>query len=252
MMKILIVEDESLAAERLEELILEIDPLIEVLAKIPSVEESVKWLRKNKADLIFLDIQLEDGLSFAIFDKVEVRSPVIITTAYDQYAIKAFKLNSIDYLLKPIKKEMLKESLTKYREMKSFYFEDLADVLKTLQEKGESYKRRFLVQYGNKIKKIETGEIAYFYALDKNVFLTTNSSNTYPVDYTLDKLMDLLDPQKFFRVNRKMIVCFDAIKNMIPYSRSRIKIELDPPAPKDVEALVSVERAASFKKWMDS
>jgi DNA-binding LytR/AlgR family response regulator len=250
-MKTIIIEDEKLAAERLEELIHEIDPSIEISEKLTSVEKSIKYLKQNKPDLIFLDIQLEDGLSFSIFDKVEIDVPIIFTTAYDQYAIKAFKLNSIDYLLKPIKKDELRYSLNKYKNIKTSYLMDFEQIIKSIQSKEVSYKKRFLIQYGQKIKKVETDEIAYFYAMEKNVFITALIGNTYPIDYTLDKLQEIIDPEKFFRINRKMIVSFDAIKNMIPYSRSRIKIELNPPAPKDIEALVSVERSSSFKEWMD-
>lgn len=250
-MKTVIIEDEKLAQERLEELINQVDSSIEVTAKLASVEESIKWLKKNEPDLIFLDIQLEDGLSFEIFDKVTIDVPVIFTTAYDQYAIKAFKLNSIDYLLKPIRKAELEEALNKYKNIKNSYLRDFEDVFNSIMNKEISYKKRFLVQYGQKIKKIETEEIAYFYAMEKNVFMTTYEKSNYPVNYSLDKLTEILDPEKFFRINRKMIISFDAIKNMIPFSRSRIKIELNPPAPKEVEALVSVERASSFKEWLD-
>jgi DNA-binding LytR/AlgR family response regulator len=250
-MKTIIIEDEKLAADRLEELIHEIDPSIEISAKLTSVEQSIKYLKQNKPDLIFLDIQLEDGLSFSIFDKVDIDIPIIFTTAYDQYAIKAFKLNSVDYLLKPIKKDELRESLNKYKNIKSSYLMDFEDIIRSIQSKEISYKKRFLIQYGQKIKKVEIDEVAYFYAMEKNVFLTTSSGNTFPIDFTLDKLQELIDPEKFFRINRKMIVGFDAIKNMIPFSRSRIKIELLPTEPKDVEALVSVERSSAFKEWMD-
>lgn len=250
-MKTIIIEDERLAAERLEELIKEIDPVIEVSAKLTSVEGSVKWLKKNKPDLIFLDIQLEDGLSFSIFNEIKVDSPIIFTTAYDNYAIKAFKLNSIDYLLKPVKKEELRESINKYKTIKSSFQVDFDELFKSIQNKEVTYKKRFLVQYGQKIKKVETPEIAYFYAMDKNVFMTTFQNNTYPVDYTLDKLMEILEPDKFFRINRKMIINFDSIKTMTPYSRSRIKIDLTPQEPKEMEALVSVERSSLFKQWMD-
>lgn len=250
-MKTIIIEDEKLAAERLEELIGDIDPSIEISAKLPSVEQSVKYLKQNKPDLIFLDIQLEDGLSFSIFDKVEIDVPIIFTTAYDQYAIKAFKLNSIDYLLKPIKKDELRVALNKYKNIKSSYLMDFEEIIRSIQNKEISYKKRFLIQYGQKIKKVEANEIAFFYAMEKYVFLTTLTGNTYPIDYTLDKLQEVIDMEKFFRINRKMIVSFDAIKNMIPFSRSRIKIELNPPEPKEVEALVSVERSSDFKEWMD-
>ncbi|MDZ7764487.1 MAG: LytTR family DNA-binding domain-containing protein [Melioribacteraceae bacterium] len=232
-MKTVIIEDEKLAQERLEELIVEIDPSIKVAAKLASVEESVKWLKKNKPDLIFLDIQLEDGLSFGIFEKINIDVPVIFTTAYDQYAIKAFKLNSIDYLLKPIRKTELNEALDKYKNLKSSYLRDFEYVFKSIMNKEVSYKKRFLVQYGQKIKKVETEDIAYFYAMEKSVFMTTFEKSNYPVNYSLDKLIEVLDPEKFFRINRKMIINFDSIKNMIPFSRSRIKIELNPPAPKE-------------------
>ncbi len=250
-MKAIIIEDEKLASERLEELINDIDPSIEISAKLTSIEQSVRYLKHNKPDLIFLDIQLEDGISFSIFEKVTVDSPIIFTTAYDQYAIKAFKLNSIDYLLKPIKKDELRDSLHKYKNFKSPFAFDLEEIRKIFQNKEISYKKRFLIQYGQKIKKIETDEIAYFFAMEKNVFLVTSSGNTFPLDYTLDKLQEIIDPEKFFRINRKMIISFKSIKNLIPYSRSRIKIELNPPEPKDIEALVSVERISSFKEWMN-
>ncbi len=250
-MKTIIIEDEKLAADRLEELIKEVDPSIEISARFTSVEQSIKYLKRNKPDLIFLDIQLEDGLSFSIFDKVDLDIPIIFTTAYDQYAIKAFKLNSIDYLLKPIRKEGLRESLNKYKNIKSSYLMDFEEIINSIQNKEISYKKRFLIQYGQKIKKVEIEEVAYFYAMDKNVFLTTSSGNTFPIDYTLDNLQEVIDPEKFFRINRKMVIGFDAIKNMIPYSRSRIKIELIPPEPNDVEALVSVERSSAFKEWLD-
>jgi DNA-binding LytR/AlgR family response regulator len=250
-MKTVIIEDEKLAQERLESLINEVDPSVEVCEKLTSIEASVKWLSSNKPDLIFLDIQLEDGLSFGIFERMQIDVPVIFTTAYDQYAIKAFKLNSIDYLLKPIRKEELRESLNKFKDLKSAYLRDFEDVFNSIVKKEVTYKKRFLVQFGQKIKKVETEEIAYFYAMEKNVFMTTISNANYPVNYSLDKLVEVLDPDKFFRINRKMIIGFDSIKNMIPYSRSRIKIELSPEAPKEIEALVSVERASSFKEWVD-
>lgn len=246
-----IIEDEKLAAERLKELIREIDSSIVIAETLSSVEQSIKYFKQNNPDLIFLDIQLEDGLSFSIFDKVEIDVPIIFTTAYDNYAIKAFKLNSIDYLLKPIKRNELKDALEKYKNIKSSYLMDFEEIIRSIQSKDVNYKKRFLIQYGQKIKKVEISEVAYFYALEKNVFLTTSSGNTYPIDFTLDKLQEVIDPDKFFRISRKMIVGFESIKNMIPYSRSRIKIELNPTEPKDVEALVSVERSAAFKDWMD-
>jgi len=250
-MRTIIVEDEKLAAERLEELICEIDPSIEVSAKLSSIEQSVKYLKQNKPDLIFLDIQLEDGLSFSIFEKILIDVPIIFTTAYDQYAIKAFKLNSIDYLLKPVKKNEIREAIKKYKYIKSSYLMDFEEIVRNMQTKEMNYKKRFLIQYGQKIKKVEIDEVAYFYDMDKNVFLTTTSGSTFPIDYTLDKLQEIIDPDIFFRINRKIIVSLDSIQTLIPFSRSRVKLKLNPPEPKNVDALVSVERAASFKEWMD-
>ncbi|MGE5499229.1 MAG: LytR/AlgR family response regulator transcription factor [Syntrophothermus sp.] len=251
-MKVLIVEDEPLAQERLEEILKEIDPSVEIMERLASVEESVKYLEVNRPDLIFLDIQLADGLCFSIFEKIQIKVPVIFTTAYDQYAIKAFKLNSIDYLLKPIRKENLRESLDKYKEIRSGFLLDIEEIIKSYQGKPPGYKERFLIQYGQKIKKVETSDIAYFFAVEKNVFITTFQNAQYPVDYSLGRLQDVLDPRKFFRINRKMLVNFDSIKSLVPYSRSRIRIDLNPKPSFETEILVSVERTAKFREWMDS
>ncbi len=194
---------------------------------------------------------MRDGLSFSIFDAVEVTIPIIFTTAYDQYAIKAFKVNSIDYLLKPIRIDDLRASLRKYRNLNSASRPDIEELLRNFRGKDAGYKKRFLVQFGDKIRKVQSEEIAFFYAMENSVFLTTVENQTYPVDFTLDKLVPIMNPEQFFRINRKMIVNFGAIRNMIPYSRSRIKIVLHPSEPNDVEALVSVERTSAFKEWMN-
>ena len=251
-MKVLIIEDESLAAERLEELIKEIDNSIVIAAKIDSVKKAVEWLMENKADLLFVDIQLSDGLCFSIFEKVKPICPIIFTTAYDQYAIKAFKLNSIDYLLKPIRKNELQESLKKYAALKTVYGININDVVEIINNKSAAYKERFLIQFGGKLKKVETGDIAYFFAREKSVFITTFQNHSYPIDLTLDNVKELLDPKNFFRINRKMIVNVKAISNMIPYSRSRIMLETTPVPPKDVDPIVSVERSAAFKVWLNT
>ncbi len=251
MMNIAIIEDEPLAAERLEHLLKDIDPAIVVSARLTSVSTSVEWLQKNRPDLIFLDIQLSDGLSFSIFESVRVESPIIFTTAYDQYAIKAFKVNSVDYLLKPIRIDDLQGSLEKFKSMGDALHPDMEELVRTLRSRTTEFKKRFLIQFGEKIRKVQVEEIAYFYALEKAVFLLTHQNHAYPVDFTLDALEKMLNPEQFFRINRRMLISFDAIKHMIPYSRSRYKIELAPREPNDLEALVSVERAAAFRKWMD-
>lgn len=250
-MKIAIIEDENLAAERLEELIKQVEPNSTVLVKLESVEASVEWLRNNTPDLLFLDIQLADGICFAIFDKVSVDVPIIFTTAYDSYAIKAFKLNSVDYLLKPIRREELETAVLKFKKLRNVMLPDLTQLLKAFNMEKPSYKQRFLVQYGERIKNIDSESIACFYAMEKSVFLTTFQNQTFGIEFSLDKLQGMMNPDQFFRINRKVIINYKAIAKMIAFSRSRIKIELNPPLHKGIEALVSVERSSKFKKWID-
>lgn len=251
-MNVLIIEDEIFAAEKLEEMILEINSGINILAKLGSINESVKWLVNNTADLIFLDIQLSDGISFSIFEQVTINTPIIFTTAYDQYAVKAFQLNSISYLLKPIRKKDLEESLLKYQSLKSAFSIDFDMLLSNIQGKEPAYKKRFLIQIGEKIKKIEIGEIAYFFVLEKAVFMKTFQGNLYPVDFTLDKLESVINPEIFFRINRKYIVSIDSISNMVAYSRSRVKLELKPMVDEEFDTIVSIDRSSDFKKWLNS
>lgn len=252
-MNAIIIEDEAIAAERLEELIKKTAPdEIKIIAKLTSIRESVKWLMENTCDLIFLDIQLSDGLSFNIFDRVDVNTPIIFTTAYDDYAIKAFNHNSIAYLLKPIKQKQLAQSLEKFRSLKSAFQIDFEKLVQEITGKKAELKKRFLIQFGDKIKKIETNEIAYFFAESKNVFLRTYQNQQYPIDYTLDKLETILDNKIYFRINRKYIINIESIANMTAFSRGRIKLFLNPPTDDRNDALVSVERSQDFKKWMDS
>jgi len=251
-MKVLIIEDESFAADKLELMLKEVDPSIHILAKLGSVKESVKWLFQNTADLIFLDIQLSDGISFSIFEQVTINTPIIFTTAFDQYAIKAFQVNSISYLLKPIRKTYLADSLKKYQTLKSAFSIDFNMLLANIQGKEPDYKKRFLIQVGEKIRKIEVTEIAYFYVLDKGIYLRTFQGNNYPVEFTLDKLETILNPQKFFRINRKYMVNIESIANMVAYSRSRVKLELKPKVDEADDAIVSIDRSGEFKKWLNS
>jgi DNA-binding LytR/AlgR family response regulator len=251
MMNVLIVEDEALAADRLEKMLREITSDITVIAKLGSVKESVKWLMLNTADLIFLDIQLSDGLSFSIFDQVSIQTPVIFTTAYDQYAIKAFQLNSVSYLLKPIRKNDLAESLQKYKSLKAAFSIDFDSLLSAIQGSKPEYRKRFLIQIADKFRKIDVEEIAYFYALDKGVFLSTYDGHSYPVDVSLENLVNTIDPTQFFRINRRYLISLKSIATMISWSRSRIKLVLKPPAGDEMDTIVSIDRAADFKKWMN-
>jgi len=250
-MNVLIIEDESFAADKLELMLKEVDPSIKIMAKLGSIKESAKWLFHHTADLILLDIQLSDGISFSIFEQVNITTPIIFTTAYDEYAIKAFQLNSISYLLKPIRKTDLLESLQKYRTLKSAFSIDFELLLANMQGKVPDYKKRFLIQIGEKIKKIEVSEIAYFYVLDKAVYLRTFQQNNYPIEFTLDKLESMLNPSVFFRINRKYIVNMESITNMVAYSRARVKLDLKPKVDDEFDAIVSIDRSGEFKKWLN-
>ncbi|MBP1631358.1 MAG: lytR [Bacteroidetes bacterium] len=251
MKNVLIIEDEALAADHLEKTLKEIAPDIIVKAKFGSIKESVEWLTVNQIDLIFLDIQLSDGLSFSIFEQINIHTPVIFTTAYDQYAIQAFQLNSIAYLLKPIRKAELTESLKKFKSFKSAFSIDFDSLLSSIQNNKPAYRKRFLIQIADKFRKIEIGEIAYFYVSDKGVFLKTIEGNSYPIDLSLDSLEKVLDPSFFFRINRKYIVCDKAISSMISWSRNRIKIIFHLPPADNSDIIVSIDRASDFKKWLN-
>ncbi len=251
MMKILIVEDEQLAAERLEEMLNEIDPSIRILAKLGSIKETVHWLQDNYADLIFLDVQLSDGISFTIFEKVKTNTPVIFTTAFDKYAVKAFELNSIAYLLKPINKRNLEDALSKFNTFKTPYTIDPEALSLLFEKRNTGYKERFLIQIGQRYSKIDVDEIAYFYSSDTGINLKTFSGAYYPVDMTMDKIVSVVNPAKFFRINRKLLISHNSIINMVAYSRGRIKITLKPEFENDTEAIVSIDRSSDFKRWLD-
>jgi two-component system response regulator LytT len=249
-MKVLILEDESLAAEKIENCLREIDPAIQVIAKIKSVEAGIAWLSNNEhPDLIISDIRLLDGLSFEIFDKVKVKKPVIFTTAYDQYAIRAFEVNSIDYLLKPVQTDKLRLSLEKYKGMAENQPLDFNEVLRQLKSAQPQYKSRFMVKMGQKIIAIPAEKIAYFFSENKLSFIQTKDGKKYPTDQPLDELEDLLDPERFFRANRQFIVTFESIAEIHPYFKGRVKLHLQPKI--DEEVVISSERSPEFKKWID-
>ncbi|HUX95780.1 MAG TPA: LytTR family DNA-binding domain-containing protein [Bacteroidales bacterium] len=254
-MKTLIIEDEPLAAERLEELIINCDPAIEVIGSCDSVKRSVKWFMENPMpDLLFLDIQLGDGLSFEIFDQVDVDCPVIFTTAFDAYAIEAFKLNSIGYLLKPVKPDELKSVIEKYKA--SPYFIDntyssqqqiALDQVRLLLTR--EYKKRFLVKTGLHIRSIPVEEILYIYSMEKATYALISGGKSVLFDHTLEQLEKLLNPLLFFRINRKYIVSFDAITDMVTFSHYKLKIKLQNCSDEDV--FISRDRMQDFKEWLD-
>lgn len=250
-MRIVIFEDEKLASERLIQVVKEIDVDAEILACLKSIEAATLWLNNNPLpDLIISDIQLLDGLSFEIFDQMSINCPVIFTTAYDEYAIKAFEVNSIDYLLKPIQKEKLALALNKFaeRSASSTSFFDLAQV-KSLITPQQTYKTRFLVKLGPKIKAVAIEKIAYFFSQDKLSYLVSYEGEKLPLDHTLEELEQLIDPKAFFRVNRKFIVHFDAVQLIHSYFKGRVKIELKPSIDEDI--VISSEKTPVFKKWLD-
>lgn len=255
-MKILIIEDEILAAERLSDLIRKFDSNIQILEISDSVRESVNWFQNNPApDLCFMDIQLADGLSFDIFEKTSVDCPVIFTTAYDEYAIRAFKVNSIDYLLKPIDYEGVVKAFEQYHSLNKNVSEkaqipDLDLIQKAMKMMSKSYKTRFIVKAGNHLSSVPVEEILYFYSEHRTTWVKTKQLKKHAIDYTLEQLEDLLDPNHFFRVNRKFYAAFSGIKDVMTYSNSRLKVQLIETS-KDELVLISREKVKEFKEWLD-
>ena len=251
-MKVLIVEDESMASKRLTNLLLKLEPDIEILDQLDSVKTAVKWLSNNQADLLFFDIQLADGLSFEILNQVNIQTPIIFTTAFDEYAIKAFKVNSIDYLLKPIDPEELKHALEKFHQ--NFRQPEPQQPNMTMLEQAmkmltKQYKERFVVKIGEHIHTIPVSDTAYFFSQDKATFLVTQEKKRYIIDYTLEEVEGLIDPQDFFRINRKYLVSMRAVKDIVSYTNSRLRIILH--QSDEMDAIVSRERVQDFKKWLD-
>lgn len=251
-MRILIVEDEPIAAERLQQLVLELEPTAQVLARIDSIKNTVSWLKSNPSpDLILLDIQLADGVSFQIFDSVAVTCPIIFTTAYNEYALKAFKVNSIDYILKPIDKDELKAALEKFKRLvkpvpQGNLMESIANAMELLTKK---YKTRFVVKVGEHLRSIETSDIFFFYSQDKTTFAQTTDGRKHILDYSMEQVEEMMDPARFFRISRKYIVNANSIQDMINYTNSRLRLVLK--TSDDKEIIVARERVQEFKSWLD-
>ncbi len=249
-MKTILVEDEKHARENLENLLLEINPETEIQARMDTVQKTVHWLKNNKTDLLFLDIHLADDLSFKIFEQVKVETPVIFTTAYDQYALKAFKVNSIDYLLKPIDKEELSRALEKFKSLQTATSIDFQKLQSIIQEKeSKTYQQRFIVQRRDKIMSVKIDDIAWFEGEDRYVYLTKNDGSRYIIDYKLSDLEESLDPNIFFRLNRSFITHFNAIDRITSMSKSRVKINLKPEASRGI--VVSSANTRGFKMWLN-
>ena len=251
-MKAIIIEDEKPAARRLNRLLEELN--VEVSMMLHSVEESIEWfLNNDHPELIFLDIQLSDGLSFEIFDQVSIKSAIIFTTAYDEYALQAFKLNSIDYLLKPIDDEELEKAVKQYRDFKpekekiSIDFEDIKKLLVNPVER--EYKKRFTARVGQHLKIINADEVECFYSENKGTYAATIDGRNYLLDTTLENLEGELSPKTFFRVSRKFYVNINHSKDIISYTNSRLQIKMN--TFKEQEIIVSRERVKDFKLWLE-
>ncbi len=247
-MNILIIEDEQAAVKRLRKLLAEIDPSINVVADVASVTDAVSWFTTHKApDLALFDVHLADGDSFEIFKLVEVSCPVVFTTAYDEFAVNAFRVSAVDYLLKPIKRQELAQAIDKAG--RGGVVRDHASLARNAGSGPIAVPiRRFLIRYGDHFKVVEPDGIAYIHSLMKNTFLRTREGKDLPLDDSLDKLEKQLDPEKFIRLNRQLIVNLHCIKELLAYSKSRVKVILDPPYEDD--AIVSSERSAAFKRWL--
>lgn len=259
-MKVIIVEDEELAAEGLTISLKRVDKTIEVVAILDSVKTAVVWFQNNPApDLAFFDIQLADGVSFEIFDKCNVTSPVIFTTAYDEYALRAFKVNSIDYLLKPISVSDLSKAFEKWRLLKGTsvatpqYLDETTMrqmmLMMTQRIAPPPYKTRFMVKIGDHLQTIPVEDIDFFMGENKIVWLYHKNGRKYIIDYNLEQLEELLEPDRFFRLNRQFITAIQCIKDVISYSNSRLKIVFQNPPNKE-DVIMSREKVEAFKRWM--
>jgi two-component system, LytTR family, response regulator LytT len=259
-MKVLIVEDEPFAQQEMKRLLSKCMPEIEVLTVIDSVEDSIAWFRSNSApDLILLDIELSDGSSFEIFNHVSVSAPVIFTTAYNEHALRAFQLNSIDYLLKPIEEESLQAAINKLLSLKDHFATNTESksglitpekIQALVKLSGKPYKTRFMVSMANdRIGYVEVSDIAYFFAHDSTCFLVTYDKRQHILNYNLEQLEQILDPHRFFRLSRKYITQIDAVAEVHRHFNSRLKVLLNPPV--NDEVLISRVKVPEFLKWMD-
>lgn len=256
-MKILIVEDEELAVKKLTKTVNAVDESAEIIGVADSIKSTVEWLENNPTpDLILMDIELADGQSFEVFNLTQVKSPVIFTTSYDEYALQAFKVNSIDYLLKPVQKEDLQLALSKYQQLKNIYKKEegqpgsLDQIIKELQQKlqPKEYRKRFLVKHSQKLVSIEVEDIAYFFSDGRLNFFKTNDNKKFIVDYTMDELEEMLDPDRYFRISRSFYVSIESVDQIHDYFGNRLLLHLKPEI--DKEAIVSREKVTDFKKWM--
>lgn len=250
MIQVLLIEDEEPAAKRLQKLLNETTEEVNVLGIVDSIHSAKEWLQNHpEPQLILADIHLADGISFELFKQVEVKCPIIFTTAYDEYALQAFKLNSIDYLLKPIKKDELQKALQKFRKQTETQLQQLnINQLLEAFSQTDKYRQRFVIRYGEHIKTIETKDVAYFYTEARANFLITKDAKRYVIDFNLDQLDQMLNPKQFYRINRQFIISLQSIDEMSTWTKGRVMIKLKPASK--LETIVSTERSAEFKKWL--
>lgn len=255
-MKAVIIEDETAAAVNLAALLGETFPDMEIMATLESVAETVEWFSAgNSPDMAFMDIHLADGNSFLVFDSITVDIPIIFTTAYDMYALDAFKVNSIDYLLKPIHQERLNETIVKYESLADTYLKEyneaheLPDVLKNLNSPEKKYRTRFLIASTEKYHKLSVEDIAYFYTEEKVTFAVTYTGKEHIIDLPLERLCEQLNPDKFFRANRQVVLNIDSITRIEPYFQSRIVVHVRPEFKEKI--LISREKISTFKLWLN-
>lgn len=260
-MNVVIIEDEAPTARQLERMLKKYDPALHIMAQLPSVHEAVVWFSRRGSgqpgsgqsslpDLVFMDIHLDDGLAFRIFEQTPLTLPVIFTTAYEEYMVKAFKVNSIDYLLKPVDYDELVAALEKFRTLRPQPgLPDLNALLALIQKPPEpDYKERFMVSLGTKIRSVEVGDVAYFFAEEKATFLVPKEGTSLPVEYSLDQVAGMLNPTQFFRVNRQFLVARPALQTIHAYSAGKLKLELLPASRHEV--FVSLSRITEFKNWL--
>ena len=253
-MHILIIEDEKRNFNRLKRLLEEIDGTFRIDGPLASIVEAVEWLQAHPApELIFADIRLSDGLSFDVLRRTAVPSPVIFTTAYDQYAVRAFTVNSIDYILKPIDEQRLQEAIDKYEHLQQCSNprpdDYLATLLDALQSKEKQYRTRFLIYRADRFWSLQVSDIAYFYSENKMTFAVTRNNQEHVLDLSLNKLSEQLDPDRFFRANRQIILCIDAIDHAEPYFNGKISVTVRPPYKSKIT--ISEEKLAAFKRWLN-
>jgi two-component system response regulator LytT len=256
-MRIFIIEDEDLAVKKIRKTLHSINPEFEIAGTADSIASSVEWLKQNpQPDLILMDIELSDGQSFQIFNLTEVKSPVIFTTSYDEFALKAFKVNSVDYLLKPVQKDELESALQKLKTLKQTFSSaaqndiNISTLVKELQQtlQTKEYRKRFLVKHLQKLISVEVDTISYFFSDERVSFFKTNDDKKYMIDYTIDEIENMVDPSQYFRINRAFLVSVKSIDQISDYFGNRLKLALKPAIDKEV--LVSREKVTEFKGWM--